>query len=155
MATLFPSTYEMENKVTPLDSIELNARWQSIDTRLDTLELKQTIAGILIPGTLTTGIKSRFVMPFSARNIDVVLGVVTAPTDADILVDVNKAGVTIFTAQANRPKIVDASTTGAFSVVANVTPLTLLDVIEIEIDQVGSTIAGADLMVIVRGERTA
>jgi len=155
MATLFTSTYQMTDKVTPADATEFNNRWQSIDDRFDVLELKQTIASILIPGTLTAGIKARFVLPFSAQNIEVVLGVVTAPTGADILVDINKAGVTIFATQANRPKIVDGSTTGAFSPIADVTPLTLLDVIEIEIDQIGSGVVGADLMVIVRGERIA
>jgi hypothetical protein len=76
--------------------------------------------------------------------------VLTAPTGANLIVDVNKNGTTIFTTQANRPEITAGSKT-ATSGAPDVTSLSKNDAITIDVDQVGSTIAGADLSVMVRG----
>lgn len=79
----------------------------------------------------------------------------TAPTGATTFkVDVNKNDVTIFTTQSNRP-IFTASTTIAHSGTPDVTSVTDNDVISIDIDAIGSTIAGSDLSVLVRLKRTA
>lgn len=72
----------------------------------------------------------------------------TAPTGAAIIVDVHKDGVTIFTVQANRPQIAAAAYSGNTTTIdddewANGEYLTM------EIDQVGSTIAGSDLTVVI------
>ena len=155
MAKLFISTYQITDKVTFVDATEMNTRFQSLDSRLDRLEAKNVIATILIPGTLTTGIKSRFVLPYKVQNVNAALGVGTAPTGAAILVDINKAGTTIFTTQANRPTIADGATSGVYSSNGDITPLAEADVIEIEIDQIGSGVAGADLTIIIRGEPIA
>jgi hypothetical protein len=69
-----------------------------------------------------------------------------APTGAAILVDVNKNGTTIFTTQANRPEIA-VSTNTDVSGTPNVTSLASGDYLTVDIDQIGSTIAGADLVV--------
>jgi hypothetical protein len=63
-----------------------------------------------------------------------------------LIVDVNKAGTTIFTTQANRPTIAIGATDDD-SGTPEVTALTEGDVVSIDIDQVGSTVAGADLTV--------
>lgn len=82
--------------------------------------------------------------------LSVVARVSTAPTGAAILIDVNKNGTTIFTTQANRPSI--AAAANASSVVTNmdVTSLAAGDYLTIDIDQIGSTVAGSDLVVAVR-----
>jgi hypothetical protein len=71
----------------------------------------------------------------------------TAPTGSSILVDINKNGTTIFTTQGNRPAI--AVSAFASSVVSNmnITSLADGDYMTIDIDQIGSTIAGSDLSV--------
>lgn len=99
--------------------------------------------------TVTTGV-SQLPMDQTWTIASVVARVSTAPTGASILVDVNKNGTTIFTTQANRPAI--AATTNASSVVTNmnVTSLTAGDYLSIDVDQIGSTIAGSDLVVAVR-----
>lgn len=74
------------------------------------------------------------------------LVVKTAPAGSSIIVDVNKGGVTIFTTQANRPAIADGQTTGD-SGTPDVTSLVEGDKITMDVDQVGSVTAGADLTI--------
>lgn len=99
------------------------------------------------PDTLivTTG-KHRF---YASRNYTIVsvrASVGTAPTGADLLVDVNKNGVTIFTTQTNRPTIT-AGTNTALAAAINVADIASGDYLTIDIDQVGSSVAGSDLTV--------
>lgn len=70
----------------------------------------------------------------------------TAPTDAAILVDVHKDGTTIFTTQGNRPTIAAAGKQGT-EATPDVTDWDDDEYLTVDIDQVGSTIAGADLTV--------
>jgi hypothetical protein len=85
----------------------------------------------------------------SACTISVVRAAVgTAPTGASIIVDVNKNGTTIYGTQANRPTIAINGFT-ATGGTASVTSLAAGDYLTVDIDQVGSTIAGSDLTVIV------
>lgn len=74
------------------------------------------------------------------------IAVDTAPTGSAIIVDVNENGTTIFTTQANRPQIAISANTGESSAIddpywADGNYLT------VDIDQIGSTIAGADLTI--------
>ena len=73
----------------------------------------------------------------------------TAPTGASILVDVNKNGTTIYGTQSNRPTIA-AGTNTAVGGTASTTTFASGDYITVDIDQVGSTVAGSDLTVTVR-----
>jgi len=83
---------------------------------------------------------------------EVYIYVKTAPTGSSIIVDVNKNGTTIFTTQSKRPEIAISSNSGT-SDEPDVTSFVKNDLFTIDIDQVGSTIAGADLIVLVRGEQ--
>lgn len=75
-----------------------------------------------------------------------------APTGAAILVDINKNGTTIFTTQGNRPTI--AASGFASGRVANMDVATLADgdYLTADIDQVGSTIPGQDILVFIELE---
>lgn len=73
----------------------------------------------------------------------------TAPTGAAHVVDVNKNGVTIFTTQGNRPSIA----AGAFASVErvpNVTAVAAGQYLTVDVDAVGSIVAGSDVTVLVR-----
>jgi hypothetical protein len=72
----------------------------------------------------------------------------TAPTGASLIVDVNKNGTTIFTTQDNRPTIA-ATETSDTSGTPDVTSVEDGDYLDFDIDQVGSTIPGADLLIVV------
>ncbi len=81
--------------------------------------------------------------------IDAAAVVDTAPTDASLIVDVHLNGTTIFTTQGNRPTIVTTATDSGLAI-PDVTAAAGGDVLTVDIDQIGSTVAGADLAVVVR-----
>lgn len=71
----------------------------------------------------------------------------TAPAGQSFIVDVNKNGTTVFTTQANRPVIgIGANTSGKVTNM-NVTTVAIGDYLTVDIDQVGTTTAGSDLVV--------
>lgn len=76
----------------------------------------------------------------------------TAPAGAALVVDVNKNGTTIYTDQANRPSIA-VGTNSATGNNPAVTTLAAGDYLTVDVDQVGSATAGADLTVTVRVRR--
>lgn len=79
----------------------------------------------------------------------------TAPTGATTFkVDINKNGTTIYGTQANRPTwtaSAQAATVGAHSV----TTFADGDRLSVDIDAIGSTVAGSDLVVVVYILRTS
>jgi len=71
----------------------------------------------------------------------------TPPTDADLIFDINLNGTSIWNSTpANRLKIVDGNNAGSQTSFDTV-QLLVDDVLTLDIDQVGSTIAGADAIV--------
>jgi hypothetical protein len=76
----------------------------------------------------------------------VIATVSLAPTDASIIVDVNLNGTSIFTTQGNRPTITSTNHYD-FSSVPDVTTVVDTDYFTIDVDQIGSTIAGSDLLI--------
>jgi len=99
-------------------------------------------------GALTVG-TSMLRMPIvrSCTVVGVYLTVGTAPTGADIIVDIHKNGTTIFTTQANRPTIAATVNIGGPGVTPNITALAAGDYISVDIDQIGSSVSGSDLVV--------
>ena len=72
----------------------------------------------------------------------------TAPTGAALIVDVNKNGTTIFTTQTNRPTIaVSGFTDTADAIQVSAWPVG--EYLTVDVDQIGSTVAGSDLTVTV------
>ena len=103
---------------------------------------------------LTTGTsKITFRMPYAMTLTDVRASVGTAPTGANLAVDINEGGVsilsTVITIDANEK----TSTTAATAPVISDSALADDAEITIDIDTVGSTIAGAGLKVTLIGTR--
>ncbi len=74
----------------------------------------------------------------------------TAPTGAAVICDVNVNGTTIYGTQANRPTIaVSTNTTGKLTTGYSTTTIPDGGYLTIDIDQIGSTVAGADLTVMI------
>lgn len=104
---------------------------------------------------LTVGsAKVTFRMPYAFTLTGIRASVTTAPTGADLIVDVNEGGATIMTTNKLRIDAGEKTTTTA------ATPPTLTDTaladdaeITIDVDQVGSTIAGAGLKVSLIGTK--
>ena len=104
-------------------------------------------ATLTIPGTLSTGARNvRFYVESSRTISNVVVSVGTAPTGASVIFDVNKNGTTIFSTQANRPTIA-ASGFYDGSSTPDVTSLSAGDYLTVDVDQVGSTVAGSDAVI--------
>lgn len=78
----------------------------------------------------------------------------TAPTGTSLIVDVNKNGTTIYSTQANRPTIAISANAGGPGTAPDVTSLAAGDYLTVDIDQVGSTVAGSDLTVVVIVNKT-
>lgn len=70
----------------------------------------------------------------------------TGPTGADLIVDINKNGSTIWSTQANRLKVVAGATYGT-QTSFDTTSFVEGDILTIDVDQVGSTVAGQDATV--------
>lgn len=71
----------------------------------------------------------------------------TAPTGAAVIIDININGSTIFTTQANRPTIAAAAQDSGYVTNMNTTSVPAGSYMTVDIDQVGSTIPGANLTV--------
>lgn len=100
-----------------------------------------------VPGVITTGSgKGRYYAPTTMVISNVRAYVDTAPVGADIIIDVNRNGSTIFTTQANRPRITAGNNYDAAST-PDLTGLAAGDYVTIDIDQIGSSVAGSYLTV--------
>jgi len=100
-------------------------------------------------GTLSTGtnVGVRYIAPQALTIVKCWLRVRTAPTSAAIYIDIHKNGTTIWSTQANRGTIA-ASGSSNSTTTFNTTSLAAGDYLDLDIDQVGSTIAGVDLTVV-------
>jgi hypothetical protein len=104
-------------------------------------------------GTLsaTTNVCEYFRVPFKARIDEVQVHVGTAPTGQALIVDVNDDGTTVFTTQGNRPTVADGANDDTSGAADGGTAIAKDSVITVDVDQVGSGTAGADMTVHVRG----
>jgi hypothetical protein len=109
-----------------------------------------SVTGVL---TVATG-KSRIYLEGSYVIETVRTAVNTAPTGASLIVDVNKNGTTIYTTQGARPTIAASSFTATGNSPA-VTTFVAGDYLTVDVDQIGSTVAGSDLTVTIRLRRVS
>jgi hypothetical protein len=103
---------------------------------------------------LTTGTdKVTFRMPFAMTLTSTRASVTTAPTGSTIIIDIEESGTTIYSTKLTIDATEKTSTTATPSVLSD---SSLADDAEItiNIDQIGSTIAGAGLKVYLIGTRT-
>jgi hypothetical protein len=89
----------------------------------------------------------RFRMPFAATLLAVRASVNTAPTGSTLIVDVNEAGTTVLSTKLSIDASETTSTTAAVPAVISDSSLADDAEISIDIDQIGSTTAGAGLKV--------
>mgnify|MGYP001609965009 FL=1 len=95
-----------------------------------------------IPGTAVVGAKQVGAIAasnFTIHHVEVYSN--TAPTGASLIVDVNLNLVTIYTTQANRPTITTGTKVGS-RVVPDIVAVSAGDVLTVDVDAVGSTVAG-------------
>jgi hypothetical protein len=103
-------------------------------------------------GTLTTSTGALKWYNRTGRTLtfdSVSLAVGTAPTGAAILVDVNVDGTTIYATQGNRPTIAISGTSSDNTTAPDTTTIADNHYLTVDVDQIGSTVAGADLTITV------
>jgi len=116
-------------------------------------EYSLTIDVMVIPvgdefSPLTAGTnKIRFRMPFAATLLAVRASVNTAPTGSALVVDINESGTTVLSTKLSIDASETTSTTAAVAAVISDSSLADDAEISIDIDQIGSTAAGAGLKV--------
>jgi hypothetical protein len=93
-------------------------------------------------------------MPYAFTLTNVKASVTTAPTGANLVIDINIAGVTILSTKLSIDATEKTSATAATPVVISSSALAADDEITIDFDQVGSTIAGAGVKVQFIGKTT-
>jgi hypothetical protein len=98
--------------------------------------------------------KVRFRADFTGTLIDVRAGVNTAPTGSALIVDINKNGVSMLGTKLSIDATETTSTTAASAATITTASITDDDVIGIDIDQKGATVAGAGLKVSLFVRRT-
>lgn len=103
---------------------------------------------------LTTGTaKVTFRMPYAFTLSAVRASVTTAPTGATLIADINEGGASILSTKLSIDVSEKTSTTAASAAVISDAALADDAEITIDIDQIGSTIAGAGLKVVLIGNR--
>ena len=98
-----------------------------------------------IPGTLSTSSEVKFVMPFKGRLAGGACAVTTAPVGADLTLDIKKGSTVMgsfsVAAGASSDDAIALSATEAYTTFA------AGEVVTVDVSQVGSSTAGANLMV--------
>lgn len=122
-----------------------NPQWQGASTSLVIACSDETTS-------LTTGTaKVTFRMPRAMTLTGVRASVTTAPTGSTLVVDINEGGTSILSTKLSIDATEKTSTTAATPAVISDTALADDAEITIDIDQIGSTIAGAGLKVALIG----
>ena len=104
---------------------------------------------------LTTGLaKATFRMPYAMTAAEVRCSVTTAATGANLTVDINQTGASILSTVLTIDDGAKTSTTATTAAVIGTATLTDDAEITIDIDVIGSTVAGAGLKVLIKGTRT-
>jgi len=93
-----------------------------------------------------TSVTPVLIAPRTLTIVKAYANVKTNPTGADLILDINKNASTIWSTQANRLTISDGNTSGT-QTSFNTTTLAEGDILTLDIDQIGSTVPGADLTV--------
>lgn len=116
---------------------------------LNEIGLHHIVVGADDPLTVGAGTQP-YLWTKGGRIIDVVADAGVTPIGADIIMDVNVNGATIWTIPSEQPTIVDTS---GVAIRAPATTNDFLkdgDIITVDVDQVGSTISGGELVTTVR-----
>ena len=97
---------------------------------------------------LTTGTgKQSFRMPYAMTLTEVQMDVTTAPTGANLIVDINKNAVTMLSTKLSIDASETTSRTATTPAVISVSALAQDDIVSFDIDQIGSTTSGQNLTV--------
>jgi hypothetical protein len=156
----YAETSEWVNTVTNeifkcIDATSAAANWISITVASVVTQEHITIACSDETTDLTTGLaKVTFRMPYAFTLSAVRASTTTAPTGANLVVDINEGGTTILSTKLSIDAGEKTSTTALTAVVISDAALADDAEITIDIDQIGSTVAGTGLKVTLIGVKS-
>jgi hypothetical protein len=113
----------------------------------DVLTFGRSGTMIVAPGV------ARFYWPFPVLILGVTASLGVAPTGAGVTIDLNKNGTTIFTTQGNRPVVPAGGFVTVTEAVPAVTTVVAGDYYTLDVDTIGSGVAGAELNALIRYRR--
>lgn len=154
---------DLAGKTTPLptDEVEVQATGGGTSNKATLANLgKGVTRALYIPvGDETTALtvgtaKATFRMPFAFQLTEARASLTTAPTGATVTVDINESGTTVLSTKLTIDATEKTSTTAAAAAVISDAALADDAEITIDIDQIGSTIAGAGLKVWLIGNQS-
>lgn len=102
---------------------------------------------------ITTGEKAVFDIPFDFVATRIYASIKTAPTGSAFTIDIEDEGASILNAVLSIAAGTNNAETSVFAASASNYSFTKGDLISIDVDQVGSTVAGAGLIVFIEGYR--
>lgn len=123
---------------------EANQEWRVYYPYAKEISTVFTFEGALEVKSNPLRIYNRYTM--NREITEVFINAATAPTGADLIVDVNIDGSTIWPTQSNRVKILDGANTGVYAF-GSPPAWDIGSYITVDIDQVGATIPGSDLVI--------
>lgn len=140
--------YAVETPPPPSTTIgELQAALQIyIDANTRTMLQFSDVRAAVTTGVGTMGLPNSVGRDLTITAVSVFAQI--APVGADLVIDVNRNGTTIFTNQANRPKVAAGAIFGRTETI-DAAMFAEDDVLTVDIDQVGSSNAGGHLTVVV------
>ena len=131
---------------TIIQSSQVNTNFSNLDD-----SIRPTFIGTVV-GTLTTdtSVTPALIVPKAMTITKAFAYVKTAPTGQALLLDINVGGTSIWNVDQNNRLTVAAAAQSGNQTIFDTTSLSEGDVITLDVDQVGSTVAGADLTVALR-----
>ena len=140
---------------TVIKSAEINDNWQNFSDHGRHFNLPWVFSGAAVVTDIN---KVYYSLPDPGTIDRVDLVIDTPPTGQDLIVDIERSTdegatwITIFTNAANRPTISDGGRSGNTTTIDISATTALTHYYRAVLDQVGSTVAGLDLTVILRGK---
>lgn len=104
------------------------------------------VSGLLAVGTGKVKLRNNTGTAWTLLSVQI--DVDTAPSGGSVVVDVNKAGTTVFTTQANRPTITTGNTTSTKVTAIDVTSVPDGSYLTVDIDTATSPAAGLQVTVV-------
>lgn len=140
-----------------LTTAQVDANWTAIEDAINDGDNSYQVIGIACSDEstdLTTGTaKVTFRLPFAMTLTAVRASVTTAPTGSTLTVDINESGTTILSTKLTIDAGEKTSITAATAAVISDANLADDAEMTIDIDQIGSTVAGAGLKVWLIGNK--
>lgn len=138
---------ELASDAVPASGISIIDNLNHIRKRLEDVETRQEF--FITEGAISQAAGNVRLPNHTGVNYTisgVYLDINTAPTGDDLIVDIHMDGVTIFTDQNDRPVILAGEYSG-YSTDINVSGWENGSYLQMDVDQVGSSVAGSDLTV--------